>query len=369
MGQASFVVHFLTLCSILNAVYTFWRKRHYRLFETSVEVAQNTTSAHRVRVDSSPMSSSPLRFLGNLIEPLVSSAAAAEARSHPSAKRDVWEVRVWDPTPLSLRLFCLFSPGHVLVYLLLFPIAPSEPRPSTVVLTGIVLTTLLSVQMLFLQRSFSQQSKDTAVIHKEVLHEYDAKFVHPMLNPPMRDIGVQFSTYGEGQFGGEGLVETYTPTTILKKGFKTNPNPEYASHVPGQGPVDRDGSVQARQISQGVDTGVHPSYKTPAFVTPSTPFGRDSSPIRRTAIRQPQFRQSTGSAFPVGDGGSLGAYSHANSPLKAASFDRDRSSSPTKRSSSPLKKQMSTPSGLGGSSSRYSQFGTGTPARRESGRW
>ena len=83
----------------------------------------------------------------------------------------------------------------------------------------------------------------------------------------------------------------------------------------------------------------------------------------RTAIRQPQFRQSTSGAVSTGtstgDGGSLGVFSHANSPLKKAtsmydmqsggnrelprnSFDmarneiqeqRERSKSPAKRQS------------------------------------
>merc|ERR1711977_555213 len=64
---ATFTVYLLTAFSIANATYTFSRKRHYRLFESSIDAPQSTPSAHRVRVDSSPVSSSPLRFLKGIL--------------------------------------------------------------------------------------------------------------------------------------------------------------------------------------------------------------------------------------------------------------------------------------------------------------
>lgn len=54
---AAFMVHFLTLLCCVNAAFTFFRKRHYRLFEQPVDEAPATPSARRVPVDSSPMSS------------------------------------------------------------------------------------------------------------------------------------------------------------------------------------------------------------------------------------------------------------------------------------------------------------------------
>ncbi|KAI9775871.1 MAG: hypothetical protein M1839_000745 [Geoglossum umbratile] len=332
---ASFVVHFLTLSSILNAIYTFQRKRRYRLFESSIDVPPSTPSAHRVRVDSSPLSSSPLRFLSTLIDPVVS---PAEGRSHPDPSRDVWEIAVWDPTPLCLRLFCFFSPGHILVYFLLLPTLPTDPRPSTTVLTTVIFTSLLTVQLLYLHRSYSQQSKDTALIHKEVLHEYDTKYVHPRLNPQVRDVATQFSAEDCRVD-----VQTYTPTTIIKREFHTNPNPIYARHI-------------------------DPS---------ATPKPRPYVPSAATPFRQPQFRPSHQS---TGDGGSLGIFSHANSPLKkpassgfltssdeSARRSRERSGSPLKRSSVGEGLNRRTQGG------RQSMFGDvgglGTPARRESGRF
>src|ERR1700722_2839789 len=137
-----FIVHSLTLISLSNAFYTFYRRRHYRLFEQSIDAPPSTPSAHRVRVDSSPISSSPLRFLSSII-----ASTNAESRAHPDATRDVWELAVWDPSPLCLQLFCLFSPGHVLVYWLFLPVASLDPRPSVTVVITMILAALLSVQL------------------------------------------------------------------------------------------------------------------------------------------------------------------------------------------------------------------------------
>ncbi|RQM07923.1 hypothetical protein DH86_00000801, partial [Scytalidium sp. 3C] len=79
---AAMISYMLAGLSILNAVYTFRRKRHYRLFESSVDAPQQTPSAHRVRVDSSPVSSSPLRFLSGIL-----GDTSAESRAHPDPTR------------------------------------------------------------------------------------------------------------------------------------------------------------------------------------------------------------------------------------------------------------------------------------------
>lgn len=292
-------------------MYTFLRTRQYRLFEASIDAPQNTPSAHRVRVDSSPASSSPLRLLSSIL-----GDTSAESRAHPDPTRDVWEIAVWDPIPACLRLFCLFSPGHVLVYLLFLPTLPSDPRPSVTVFTTIILQLLISSQLLLLQSNFSQQEKDTALIHKEVMSEYDIKYVHPRLDPLVRDVGTQYSA-GVSRIGEEteADVDTYPPAVILKRGFHTNPNPNYAKHV------DPD---NVSRISQR-------TFSPPQAYTPSAYNSREPTPFSGmsplTAIRQPRFRQSTSGAISTGtstgDGGSLGIYSHANSPLKKATSMSD----------------------------------------------
>lgn len=298
-----------------------------------------------MRVDSSPVSSSPLRFLTNVL-----GDPSAESRAHPDATRDVWELAVWDPIPICLQLFCLFSPGHVLVYWLFLPILSSDSRPSVTVFTTILLQLLLSTQLMFLKTSFSQQEKDSAIIHKEVMSEYDTKFVHPRMNPLVRDVGTQFE-----DSNGSDAVDTYTPTVVLKRGFRTNPNPNYAKHV------DPENTTKiSRQLFSPAPSFISAKYSS-----------RDPTPSKgitpRPPLRQPQFHPSTPSSVATGtstgDGGSMGIYSHANSPLKKATSmydlqsgpprnsldmaareireDRERSKSPAKRQSEALRPTFS----------------------------
>ncbi|KAL8735229.1 MAG: hypothetical protein Q9166_001105 [cf. Caloplaca sp. 2 TL-2023] len=326
---ATFVVHILSLLSIANTAYTFFRRRRYRLFESSINAIPSTPSAHRVRVDSSPVSSSPLRFLSSIL-----AADNAHSRSHPNATSDVWELAVWDPTPLSLRIFCFFSPGHILVYWLFLPTAVTDPRPSTTVATTLALLALLSIQLVVLQSHFSQQSKDFTVVHKEVLNEYDTKFVHPRTRPLTRDVGTQYaySSTGTSMDQDSDAIDTYTPSIVINRGFHTRPNPNYTRHVN----PDAARATPSKYLSSGI---------TPTI--PSSATSREmSSPIRRTtAIRQPQFKPNG-----MGDGGNLGVYSHAYSPLrKSASTDfgddrhRNRTHSLTKGGGSPLKRSILAP--------------------------
>ncbi|KAL9079684.1 MAG: hypothetical protein Q9157_001461 [Trypethelium eluteriae] len=350
----TFIVHLLTATSILNALFTFMRKRHYRLFENSVD-APPTPSAQRVRVDSSPVASSPLRFLSNII---ASSSNTAESRAHPDPSRDVWELAVWDPTALCLRLFCLFSPGHVLIYMLFLPCASLDPRPSVTVATTIFLTTLLSVQLSFLQSSYSQYTKDAALIQKEVLNEYDTKFVHPSLNRPIRDVGTQTRATSTSPAGTRTReVDIYTPTTVVNRGFQTRPNPNYAAQYDPDGHLSRPPSSATHQPSHqqprsifhrqstaaprptprtslgGSGLGATPNLKSPpqsqaANGFPQTDFSSPIRPRHASEYQSSRYRESGtsagvgagagGTGGGAGDGGSLGVYTHANSPIRKA---------------------------------------------------
>ncbi|KAI8633370.1 hypothetical protein F5Y19DRAFT_462413 [Xylariaceae sp. FL1651] len=343
------VVWFLVAFSTVNAFYTMYRTRKYRLFEADVEKKPGTPSARRVRVQSSPVSSSPLRLLTDIVSP-----ESAESRAHPDITRDVWEISMWDPLPVSLRLFCLFSPGHILVYLMFLPLAPLDVRPSVTVFNCLVLQVLLSVQLMLFQSRFSQQNKDTSVIQKEVMHEYDTKFVHPHLYPTVRDAGTQFS---RDDFGNDtDFVEVGTPTVQLRRGYKARPNPNYTRHID----PDYTGSSH-------MGNTMNPGLFTPPVATrQSGQFGSElrnptfsAKTIRRgtpgpTPLRESTNRSVATTSTNTGGGGYLGVYNHPKSPLKKApslgelqfrsprtngemaqleqyqSFQRGRSPSPTK---------------------------------------
>ncbi|KAF2163926.1 hypothetical protein M409DRAFT_68182 [Zasmidium cellare ATCC 36951] len=344
--MCAFLVHFLTFSCLVNTLYTFFRKRHYRMFEQPVDLPPETPSAHRVRVDSSPASSSPLRYMQSII------SNAATSRAYPDAEREVWEISIWDPKPFNLSLFTIFSPGHLVIYYLLLPPATLDPRPSVTIMTAVAFSALLSLQLGFLKTSFSQQSKDKALVHGEVMNEYDTKFVHPFLNRPVRDVGIQTresATSPQGTKTRE--VDIYTPTTIVKRGFRTNPNTNYASQYDPDN-LSAQPSVSRRTSGYGMDLST-PTLETPtngyvnaqtqSYSRPSTGVADFSSPLK------PHHEQLRQRSPMKGDGGSMGVYSHAASPLrKAVSTNKLKAGreSVDRRGGTPLKR-MSTPNDRG----------------------
>lgn len=208
--------------------------------------------------------------------------------------------------------------------------------------------------------NFSQQEKDSAIIHKEVMSEYDIKYVHPRLHPVVRDVGTQYTSTGtNAREEAESMdVELYTPTVILSRGFRTNPNPNYAKYI------DPDNSKRISRRSSPAPAAV-------SGFTPSAYNSREPTPFTGMTprpIRQPQFRQSLAGAAPTnpGDGGSLGVFTHPNSPLKKASSMYDigvgrvpknsfemanrEISEQRERSKSPAKRQSEAPRPLLGNS-------------------
>jgi hypothetical protein len=319
------VVTLLTTLSLLNGFYTFYRKRHYRLFEQPIETNPSTPSAHRVRVDSSPVVVTPLRYIQTLI-----GSEPAASRAHPDATRDVWEIAVWDPNPLCLQFFYFFSPLHVMLYSYRLPVAPLDPQPSVQVFMTLAFAAILSGQLGWIGKSFTQQIKDNAIIQRQVMHEYDTKFVHPSLQRPSRDVGVQVITTkssSERRVGHSGVgtgndlasdITTYTPKTVIKRGFYTNPNQAYSSQYD---PDNLASQPNPPLIRPGNETPSLRAAATPRYTSTSraTPAADFSSPIRPSQTPNPfrqqptQFRQSQRG---TGDGGSFGVYSHAASPLR-----------------------------------------------------
>jgi len=273
-------------------------------------------------------------------------STTAESRVHPDAARDVWEISLWDPTPFCLRLFCLFSPGHIMVYWRFLPLAPLDPRPSVTVVTAMFLATLISAQLFVLQKFFSQQAKDSSLIHREVQNEYDIKYVHPMVNRPVRDVGTQMLSGGNYSCD-RSEVMTYTPTTYVNRGFRTNPNPTYAPHYDPDGIAKP--KIQSHLTSHSVAS---PIFRTPNINRPID-FNTPTRPSTIAPGRQTQYRSTSTAA---GDGGTFGIYNHAHSPLKKAAsgmmnsprasvgLEGTRERSAFRRESSPLKRSSCTDS-------------------------
>lgn len=321
----------LAAFSAWNAGYTFWRSRAYRFFEADVEKPAGTPNAQRVRVQSSPNSPTPLRVLSDVL------GESAESRAHPDRTRDVWELHLWDPLPASLQLLCLFSPVHMLIYMLALPLAPLDPHPSSTVFKCFVEQLALSALLLALESAFTQQGKDSAHVQKEVMREYDIKYVHPRLHPIVRDVGTQC---GENDNGDElDFVELGTPNTQIRRAFRPNPNPNYLSHVDpdnlGHTPPSRlSGSppIFATPINRSrpseIFTSIHKSRPSPlrqsmpASTTPARTFSPEKSVVSTTPARSfsPEKAAMSNASTSTGThyGGNLGVFSHSKSPLKKA---------------------------------------------------
>lgn len=233
-------------------------------------------------------------------------------------------------------------------------------------MTAVAFSALLSFQLGFLKTSFSQQSKDAALVHGEVMNEYDTKFVHPFLNRPVRDVGIQTRESATSPRGTRTReVDIYTPTTIIKRGFKTNPNTNYAKQY------DPD-NLSAQPSESRRTSGFGVEYSTPTLETPTNGYvNAQTQSISRPSTGAADFssplkphHQQLRERSPMkGDGGNMGVYSHAASPLrKAVSTNQIRAGRENmeRRGGTPLKR-MSTPNDRG------TLFGE--ERRRQSGRY
>ncbi|CCG82484.1 Conserved fungal protein [Taphrina deformans PYCC 5710] len=114
-------------------------------------------------------------------------------------------ILAWNPSIVSLRLFCIFSPVHaIIIYscaknvLILLPVA------------------LLSAQNLYLVQLFEQYVQDKQSIYGQVFTEYENKFVQPRVGVMKRDVGVGTRPDDNGVY-----VEVHTPKVGIVDASKT----------------------------------------------------------------------------------------------------------------------------------------------------
>lgn len=260
-----------------------------------------------------------MRLLSDII-----TIESAESRAHPDKTRDVWELRLWDPLPASLQMACLFSPVHVLIYMLSLPLAPLDPRPSVTVLKCLIEQAALSALLLAIEAKFAQQNKDSAQVQREVMREYDIKYVHPRLHPIVRDVGTQC---GEDEEGYDlEFVELGTPNTLIKKSFRTNPNPNYLAHIdPDSAGRTPPGRSQSPSV---VATPINRSRQSEMFASIYKPRPsplRQSMPVAgiRTLSPEKALMSNAATSTNTNYGVSLGVFSHSKSPLKKAASIND----------------------------------------------
>src|SRR5690606_13385507 len=135
------------------------------------QVVPPTPSAKRVPVDSSP-STNIITNIASALSPQKKAKRAVPA----SATTEVWQLSIWDPSPMSLPLLAPCYPVHVALYFLAFPIAPtrshstSSTSQTATYLAVLIMEALRSFRTSHLVRYFERQHSDKLVLSKEVLH-------------------------------------------------------------------------------------------------------------------------------------------------------------------------------------------------------
>jgi hypothetical protein len=219
----------------------------------------------------------------------------------------------------------------------------------------LLLCALLSIQGHFLQKRFSQQGKDTTKIHSEVSKEYDHKFVQPNAHRnPVRDVGTQAPHMrpvwddNQGEWTAVAEVVSGKPY-VSPRGFRVGPS-AYAKQQHLDAPAV-DVTSRYRTPDMLSPPPHAPSWANTSSI-PSSPIRSPTRPLqtskRGSAQQYSNASTTTAGTASTGDGGSLGVYTHAASPLrKAASANLLRHQSANdgrRREGSPLKR-TSTPAG------------------------
>jgi hypothetical protein len=336
----------LSTFSIANSLYALYRTKPYRFFESNGQLLKTNSNARRVQVENSPISS-PLRYIKGIV------MSAPIQSSDNDEENEVWEMSVWDPLPVSLRLFVLFSPAHVLVTSMFLPSHASNSNPSISIATTVLVSFLLSIQGHLLSKQYSQQSKDTMTIYREVSKEYDTKFVRPAAQKhAVRDVGTQFPHSGpvwnERRREWTAVPDVVSSTPYSSpRGFQTRPNPAYASHYDpsAAGSLQDEDSLRSQRL---VTPSLKPSISHRSSTGTATTQGYAADLSSPVNVMPASSKRPSNASIGTGDGGSLGVFSHAASPLrKTASANLLRQTTTSgidgqRRESSPLKRTSIT---------------------------
>lgn len=207
-----------TLCvvgSVFNTWYCFSRKRGYQLAPQSSGRPHLSTSDEKPAAGfSTPIQAARSIFTG-ATKGVRSEHADRPIVSIPANEDESRTVRMWDPSMVSLRIFSVFSPAHVLLTW------SYSSRPAN----WIVLL-LLSLQSLYLIEIFCQHVLDKKLIYGQVFSEYEKNFVEPRLSIMKRDVGVGTRADDNGVY-----VEVHTPKVGIIDARTAKTMPKSASQI------------------------------------------------------------------------------------------------------------------------------------------
>ncbi|GAA6001072.1 hypothetical protein JCM10207_007400 [Rhodosporidiobolus poonsookiae] len=171
----------LILLSVANATYLATRRRKYVMALRKDPIS--SPNAKSTTLDFSPTKKKQTfgEALKARAKQLIWSAPPEEPHVYPVQELDVWTP---DYFKWSLRLFTLYPPPIACMYHFL---SPSRFFPF------LICGGLFLAQTFLLVHLYSTLVSDRAALQAEVLHEYNAKFVHPRVFVQKRDACVSTS--------------------------------------------------------------------------------------------------------------------------------------------------------------------------------
>lgn len=199
------------------------------VLETSGKIAHRITTGliwiakkalYRIRV---------IRYIGSIVRfffPPSSGSSALGRSSSGNPAQQMHAIDVWQAPEVSMRIFTVFSPLHLLVY-----IANTRTGHQTsggkayMLFISLGLMVFITGQMALLIYFFAALIKDKELIAGEVMNEYNQKFVMPRAMPICRDASTMTS---QSEMLGP---EDFRPTT-QRVYADTQTQHENESHVP-----------------------------------------------------------------------------------------------------------------------------------------
>jgi len=172
----------LIIITSLNTLFLFTHTKLYHLLLQHEPVASSHARFVSVPTDPPALASRLRTYAWGMFFAFWRFLLGITPSSSPGSSayggRRVQELEVWTPSEGELMLFCIYSPIHVVLWMLW---NAGNWIMMAAVMAGI------SFQVRILTTTYEALLKDRAIIAAEVLHEYDEKYVSPRVHPVRRD--------------------------------------------------------------------------------------------------------------------------------------------------------------------------------------
>lgn len=184
----------LILVSILNAFFVLTRTKKYSLAGRPIENVPDTPSRRKEIYeevveyeDDSGVASTAASMTESVQSPaqkmwsfLSGTPTVADPPAAQPEQTEIWVLDVWNPPLFNLYLFAVFSPLSVIIVWY---------GPVCFFNFGVLLP-LLNCGLYDYTTRFLVGQKDKTIVHSEVIAEYDAAVVRPIISAARRDVSI-----------------------------------------------------------------------------------------------------------------------------------------------------------------------------------